>query len=80
MKQSVDTAIETNPTVVQHGEQLDSLETENLLLKAKVSTMEGQQTQMKRRIVNIENRALLQNLIFRGITEEEREKETDIET
>ena len=72
----MDTAIETNPTVVQHGEQLDSLETENLLLKARVSTMEGQHTQMKRRLVNMENKALLQNLIFRGIQEDERERET----
>ena len=76
MKNTVDTAIESNPTVKLHGEQLDSLETENLLLKAKMSTMEGEHTQMKRRLVNIENRALQQNLTFRGIREEEKEKES----
>ena len=76
MKNSVDTAIKSNPTVKLHGEQLDSLETENLLLKAKMSTIEGEQTQLKRRLANVENRALQQNLIFRGIKEEEKEKES----
>ena len=43
MSKNVDKAIEQNPTVKQHGEQLDSLETENMILKTKVRTMEGKQ-------------------------------------
>ena len=67
---------EQNPTVKLHGEQIDSLEMENLILKNKVTAMEGEHSQMKRKIVNMENRALLHNIIVRGISEDEREKET----
>ena len=49
MSKNVDKAIENNPTVVQHGEQLDSLETKNLLLKSRVQTMEGEQLHMKKK-------------------------------
>ena len=76
MKNSVDEAIEQNPTVKQHGEQIDSLETENMILKSKVSTMENEQSQMKKKIANMENRALQHNIIIRGIAEDKREKET----
>ena len=42
IKNSVDEAIESHPTIKTHSEQLDSLETENILLKSKVSAMEGE--------------------------------------
>ena len=76
MKNSVDEAIEQNPTVKQHGEQIDSLETENMILKNKVSAMEGEHSQMKRKIANMESRVLQHNIIVRGIGEDDREKET----
>ena len=75
MSKNVYQAIEKNLTVIQHGEQLDSLETENLLLKSKVQTMEREQQQMKKKLSEIEKRSLQNNLIFRGIKEEEWEKE-----
>ena len=76
MKNSVDEAIEQNPTVKLHGEQIDSLETENLILKKKVTAMEGEHTQMKRKITIMGNKALLHNIIIRGINEDKKEKET----
>ena len=75
MSKNVNKAIEENPTVIQHGEQIDSLETENLLLKSKVQNMEGEQQQMKKKLSEIEKRSLQNNLIFRGIQEDEWEKE-----
>ena len=75
MSKNVDKAIEKNPTVIHHGEQIDSLETENLLLKSKVQTMEGEHQQMKKKLSEIEKRSLQHNLIFRGIQEDEWEKE-----
>ena len=47
MKKSVDEAIEENPTVKMHGEQIDSLETENIILKKKVNKIEGENKQIK---------------------------------
>ena len=76
MKKSVDEAIEENPTVKMHGEQIDSLETENIILKNKVTIVEGENKQIKQRLANIESRSLQQNLIFRGIPEDQWEKET----
>ena len=76
MKKSVDEAIEENPMIKMHGEQIDSLETENIILKNKVSIIEGENKQIKQRLANIECRSLQQNLIFRGISEEQWEKET----
>ena len=76
MKKSVDEAIEENPTVKMHGEQIDSLETENIILKNKVNKIEGENKHIKQRLTNIECRSLQQNLIFRGISEEQWEKET----
>ena len=76
MKKSVDVAIEENPTVKMHGEQIDSLETENIILKNKVNKIEGENKQIKRMLTNIECRSLQHNLIFRGVPEEQWEKET----
>ena len=75
MSKNVDKAIEKNPTVIQHGEQIDSLETENLLLKSRVQTMEGEHSNMKKKLSEIEKKALQQNMIFKGIEEDEWEEE-----
>ena len=48
MSIKVNEVISDHPTVIQHGEQIDSLETENLLLKSKVSKMEGETSNMKK--------------------------------
>ena len=76
MSSKVNEVIDDHPTIKQHGEQIDSLETENILLKSKVNKMEDESTSMKRRLVNMETRALANNLIIRGIPEDEREKES----
>ena len=75
MSKNVDEAIEQNPTVKQHGEQLDSLETENMILKTKVRTMEVKQKDMDKKISEMERKSLQNNLIFKGIPETEWEKE-----
>ena len=75
MSKNVDKAIEENPTVVQHGEQIDSLETENMMLKSKVRKMEGNQKEMTKKLNEIERKSLQNNLIFKGIQEDEWEKE-----
>ena len=76
IKKSVDKAIESNPTLITHGEQIDSLETENLLLKTKMQNMEGEHKKLQNKIDQIENRALQHCLIVKGISEEEWEKES----
>ena len=75
MSKNVNKAIEENPTVVQHGEQIDSLETENMMLKTKVRKMEGNQKEMTKKLNEIERKSLQNNLIFKGIQEDEWEKE-----
>ena len=75
MSKNMDKAIDQNPTVKHHGEQLDSLETENMILKTKVRTMEGKQKQMDKKICEMERKSLQNNLIFKGIPETEWEKE-----
>ena len=75
IKNSVDEAIESNPTIKNHSEQLDSLETENILLKSKVSVMEGEHKKMKSKLDQIEDRSLRQCIIIKGIKEDEWEKE-----
>ena len=75
IQKSVNDAIESNPTVKNHGEHLDSLETENLILKSKVKVMEGEQKKLQSKISKIEDRALQHCVIVRGIKEEEWEKE-----
>ena len=76
MTKTVNETIDEHPTIKQHGEQLDSLETENLILKNKVSCIEGENSQMKHRLANIESRALQHNIILRGVPEEDWEKES----
>ena len=76
MSNRVNEVIEEHPVVVQHGEQIDSLETENLILKSKMSKMEDESTHMKKKIASMESRALSNNLIIKGIPEEEWEKES----
>ena len=76
IKNSVDDAIEMNPTIKNDSEQLDSLETENILLKLKVSVMEGEQKKLQLKLNQIENRSLQQCIIIKGIKEEEWEKES----
>ena len=58
-----------------HSEQLDLLETKNLLLNSKVQVMEGEHKKLQSRIDKIEDRALQHCLIFRGINEDKWEKE-----
>ena len=76
IKKSVDEAIEKNPTIKTHSEQLDSLETENILLKSKVSAMEGEQKKLQSKLYQIENRSLQNCIIIKGIKEDDWEKES----
>ena len=76
MSKNVDKAIEENPTVIQHGEQIDSLETENMILRTKVRAMEGNQNVITKKLQDMERKSLQNNLIFKGIQEEEWEKES----
>ena len=76
MSTKVNEAIEEHPKIIQHSKQIDSLETENLLLKNKVTKMEGEASHFKRKLANIESRALANNIIIRGIPEDEWEKES----
>ena len=76
MCNKVNEVIDQHPTVVQHGEHLDSLETENLILISKVLKMEGEASHLKKRLDTIESRALENNLIIRGLNEDEWEKES----
>ena len=76
MTNTVNETIDKHPTIKQHGEQLDSLETENIILRDKVSLIEGENSKMKHRLASIESRALQHNIIIRGITEEDWEKES----
>ena len=76
MTKTVNDMIDEHLTIKHHGEQLDSLETENIILKNKVSRIEGENSKMKQRLANIESRALQHNIILRGVLEEDWEKES----
>ena len=76
IKKSVDEAIESNPTIKTHSEQLDSLETENILLKSRVTVMEGEQKKLQTKLNQIENRSLQNCIIIKGIKEDDWEKES----
>ena len=75
ISKNIDKAIEENPTIKLQGEQIDSLETENMMLKTKVCAMEGNQKEITKKLSDMERKALQNNLIFKGIREEEWEKE-----
>ena len=74
-KKGVDDAIESNLTIKTHSEQLDSLETENILLKLKVTVMEGEQKKLQSKLQQIENHSLQHCIIMKGVKEEDWEKE-----
>ena len=76
MSKKVNEVIEEHPKIIQHSEQIDSLETENLLLKNKVIKMEGEASHFKKKLASIESRALANNIIIRGIPEDRWEKES----
>ena len=66
MSNKVNKVIEEHPIIIQHGEQIDSLETENLILKNKVTRMEGETSHIKKWLATMESRALANNIIIKG--------------
>ena len=76
MSNKVNEVIEEHPKIIQHSEQIDSLQTENLLLKKKVTKMEGEASLFKKKLASIKSRALANNIIIQGIPEDEWEKES----
>ena len=75
MQTSLCTAVQTNPTIQKHTNEIRDLKEENLRLNRRVHQLTAEQTRMKRQINKIETKCLDNCLIIRGLPEEPKETE-----
>ena len=75
MQTSLCTAVQTNPTIHKHTNEIRDLKEENLRLNRKVHQLTAEQYRMKRQLNKIETKSLDNCLIIRGLTEEPKETE-----
>ena len=72
---SLNTVVENNATVHSHSVELKDLRDENFRLNRKVQQLTAEQGRMKKQLNKIENMALENSLIIRGVHEEFKETE-----
>ena len=72
---SLNTAVENNVTVQSHSVELKGLRDENTRLNRKVQQLTAEQSHMKQQLTRIENMALENSLIIRGLPEDIKETE-----
>ena len=75
MQTTICTAVQNNPTIKSHSEEIQGLKDENLRLNRKVQQLTTEQGSMKKQLTKIETKSLEHCLIIRGLPEEP--KETD---
>ena len=75
MQTTICTAVQNNPTIKSHSEEIQGLKNENLRLNRKVQQLTAEQGRMKKQLTKIETKSLEHCLIIRGLPEEP--KETD---
>ena len=72
---SVNKIIETNPIVQSHSKALSEIQTASKKSQNKMNIMSKEHEELKAKLISIENKALENCLVFKGITEGEYEKE-----
>ena len=75
MQTSLCTAVQTNPTIQKHNNEIKDLKDENLRLNRKVHHLMAEQDRMKRQLNKIETKSLDNCLIIRWLPEEPKETE-----
>ena len=75
IQMSLNTAVENNVTVHSHTVELKGLRDENFRLNRKVQQLTAEQSRMKQQLNKIENMALENSLIIRGLPEDIKETE-----
>ena len=75
MQTSLCTAVQTNPTIQKHTDEIRDLKDENLRLNRKVHQLTAEQNRMKRQLNKIKTKCLNNCLIIRGLPEEPKETE-----
>ena len=72
---SLNSAVESNATVLSHTVELKGLRDENSRLNRKVQQLSAEQSRMKQQLTKIENLSLENSLIIRGLAEDIKETE-----
>ena len=67
METSLCTAVQTNPIIQKHNNEIKDLKEENLRLNRKVHQLRAEQDRMKRQLTKIETKSLDNCLIIRGL-------------
>ena len=70
MQTSICTAVQNNPLIQSHNQEIKGLREENFWLNRKVQQLSAEQVKMKRQLNKIETKNLDQSMIIRGITED----------
>ena len=75
MQTTICTAVQNNPTIKSHSEEIQGLKNENLRLNRKVQQLTAEHGCMKKQLTKIETKILEHCLIVRGLPEEPKETE-----
>ena len=70
MQTSICTAVQNNPFIQSHNQEIKGLQEENLRLNRKVQQLSAEQVKIKRQLNKIETKNLDRSMIIRGITED----------
>ena len=75
MQATICTAVQNNPIIKSHSEEIQGLRSENLRLNRKVQQLTEEHGHMKKQLTKIETKSLEHCLIIRGLSEELKEIE-----
>ena len=75
MQTTICTAVQNNPTIKSHSEEIQGLKNENLWLNRKVQQLTAEHGHMKKQLTKIKTKSLEHCLIIRGLPEEPKEIE-----
>ena len=75
MQATICTAVQNNPTIKSHSEEIQRLRSKNLRLNRKVQQLTEEHGRMKKQLTKIETKSLEHCLIIRGLPEELKETE-----
>ena len=75
MQATICTAVQNNPTIKSHSEEIQGLKNKNLRLNRKVQQLTEEHCCMKKQLTKIETKSLEHCLIIRGLPEELKETE-----
>ena len=73
---SVNKIIEANPVIQTHSNTIAELQKDSTQTQTNVNRIGKDQEELKAKLISIENRTLINCLVFRGLPENEYEKES----